>query len=548
MKTVKFKQKVLWGLILSLAFIWPGSAQAINGKLSVTVREDGSKTPLPCRAWVDIPDTDKRYFIALTESCTTYDRDRSFSCNGHFVIEVPAGKAIIHIERGNEYIPVNQKAVVHENKTTQVDITLKRWANMVEEGWYSADIHCHFGVDNPRVLKQTALADDVNMEPVLSVWHGRRTEPLKSKLKWKYETSIYADPTHLVTFRNQEIERITGEAFESVGALLIMGLNQPVRPSETITNYPCDVSLMQVAKKDSPDCLIDADKPNWGENVVGVALRLFDSVQLCHNHYHRSTTMPLGWGMADASLEEEARDWGLDTLFHITNSIYYRFLNCGFKLSATGGTAMRVMRSPLGYNRTYAKLDGPLTEANYLKTIKAGRTFATSGPILIMTADGLDVGSTIRYTPGKNKPIQIKAQLRSIQQIDSLELIYNGQVVKKIGLTSQPPSPVLNKTIELPLKPQRSGWVTARALFKSPDKCLRQAHTSPIYIVVDGKPTASKRDAQYMIRWIDKLLEISQIPDRYSSDMERNEVQSIFRQARSVYEKIAKTASRVWDE
>ncbi|MHC4442443.1 MAG: CehA/McbA family metallohydrolase [Planctomycetota bacterium] len=551
MKNVSFTQKALWTLILAPALVWPGSARAINGKVSVIVHKEGSDTPLPCRAWIEIPDIQRRYYRSQTKSCITYDRDRSFSCDGHFVVEVPANRIVIHVERGKEYFPVDQKAVVHENKTTEVDITLKRWVNMVDEGWYSMDIHCHFGHDAPKVLKQTALADDVNMEPILSIWHHRQTEPPKSKMKWKYETSIYADPTHLITFRNQEIERISGAAFESVGALLMMGLNQPVQPSDKITNYPCDVSLSMIAKKDSPDCLIDADKPNWGENVIGMALGLFDSVQLCHNHYHRSITMPLGWGMADASLEEEKKDWGDendDTLFHITNSMYYRFLNCGFILHATGGSAMGVMRVPLGYNRTYAKLDGPLTEANYINAVKAGRTFATSGPILIMTANGLDVGSTIKYSSKNGDPIKIKAQLRSIQQIDSLELIHNGRVVKKIELTGQEPSPVLNKTVELPLKPRRSGWVAARAIFKSPDKCLRQAHTSPIYIVLDGKPTASKGDALYMIRWIDKILEVSKKPGRYDSDEQRNEVQSIFNQARSVYQNIAQKAQQVWGD
>ena len=49
----------------------------------------------------------------------------------------------------------------------------------------------------------------------------------------------------------------------------------------------------------------------------------------------------------------------------------------------------------LGYNRTYTKLDGTITEANYLKAIRDGRTFATSGPMLILTANGMDCGSEI---------------------------------------------------------------------------------------------------------------------------------------------------------
>ena len=116
--------------------------------------------------------------------------------------------------------------------------------------------------------------------------------------------------------------------------------------------------------------MIDTDKPIWGENVVGAALGLFDSVQVCHNHYHRESTLRsgrLGWGMAAVDIEEGQESLIQDELFRHTNLAYYRFLNCGFKLAVTGGSAMGVMPVPLGYNRTYAKLDGPLTEANYLR-------------------------------------------------------------------------------------------------------------------------------------------------------------------------------------
>jgi hypothetical protein len=251
--------------------------------------------------------------------------------------------------------------------------------------------------------------------------------------------------------------------------------------------------------------------------------------------------------MAGADFEQEHKDWGKNELFHRTNSTYYRFLNCGFKLAVTGGTAMGVMPAPLGYCRTYAKLEGPLTEADYLKAIHAGRTFATSGPILILTANGLDSGATIRYTTGKSEPIQIKAELHSIQPLNSLELIYNGKIITQVNLDDKIPSPLLKRSIELKLRPNRSGWVVARAIFTAPDGFLRQAHTSPVYIAVDSKPTTSKQDAEYMIAWIDRLIKVSEKPDRYPSDEEREKAQAIFREAQQIYRDIAKTAGELWE-
>jgi hypothetical protein len=537
-------------VFLMTALVCPLVLKADVGTLSVSVHEPNSKTPLPCRAWLDVGN--ERVFSPITESCTPYNKDRSFSCDGHFIIKVPPGKATIHVERGKEYWPVDKKVVVHKDQTTKVDITLRRWVNMCKEGWYSADMHCHFGVNELRVLKQLACADDVNFEPILTLWnHQRNKTSDKAWPDWPEGPSVYADAAHLVTLRNQEIERIGGEAFESIGALQMFGLTKPVEMPLRNSTYPCDAVLGQIAKETSPECVIDTDKPIWGENVVGVALGLFDSVQVCHNHYHRESTLSsgrLGWGMADADIEEGQESLGQDELFHHTNVTYYRFLNCGFKLAATGGSAMGVMPVPLGYNRTYAKLEGPLTEANYLKAVRASRTFATSGPILILTADGLDSGAEIQYRTARSRPVLIKAELRSIQPIDSLELIANGKVIKKINLRDRLPLPLLKETITMQFRPRRSGWVAARVIFNSSDGHLRQAHTSPVYITVDGKLNASKRDAEHMILWIDRLLEISKKPGRYQSDSERTEVQVIFQKARQIYEKIAQRAAELWAE
>ncbi len=521
---------------------------AETGRISVTVREAGEEIALPCRAWVIAGD--KRLFEPGAESGTAYARDRSFSCDGRFIMTVPVGKAAIHIERGKEYWPVDKEIVVQKNRTTEVEVTLRRWVHMTKEGWYSGDVHCHFGLNDLKVLKQLALADDVNFEPILTLWNHQ--SPMSAGgvwPDWPGGSGIYADTRHLVTLRNQEIERIGGEAFESVGALLMMGLAKPVNMPPRGSRYPCDAVLGRTAKESSPQCIIDTDKPIWGENVVGVALGLFDSVQVCHNHYHRDQTLQngdIGWGMADAGNgQDESSE---DELFHRTNSTYYRFLNCGFRLAATGGSAMGVMAVPLGYGRTYAKLDGPLSEAAYLNAIRAGRTFATNGPMLTLTANNRDCGAVIEYPMDSDEPIWIKADLRSIQRIGSLELLYNGEVIKRIDLEDEPPSPVLRETASMGLKPLRSGWVVARATFRSPDGHLRQAHTSPVYIMVDGKPIASKADAEYMIRWIDRLLEVSGKAGRYKSDEERTQTQAVFKEARGVYENIARKAVQVWGD
>ncbi len=550
----RFSARCLGVVCLNFAL----SALAPAAELTIRAHEGDKTTPLPCRAWVVAGG--KRLFQPTTPSCTTYERDRSFSCDGEFSIDAPPGPAIVHVERGKEYTPVNQPLTVKEGQTTTATVTLHRWIDMNERGWRSADMHVHFTHDDrhiknvkrlPRdlhILKQMALADDVNFMPAFSYWNDNVPEwPA-----WPDGPIVHADAAHLVTLANEEIERIAsadGVAWESVGAPLFYGLSKPVYVPRMEKHYPCDAVLCRLARKTTPGCLIDLDKALWAENVVGVALGLFDSMQLCHNHYHRDKTFRMGWGMIGPELETSEHDWGKSEMLYRTNLLYYHWLNCGFHLAATGGSAIGVMPVATGQSRTYAKLDGPLAQEDYFKAIKAGRTFATTGPMLFLTVNGQDVGSTIKWSAG-DKAVVVKAVLESMQRIESLELIHNGPVFSKTDIAADIPNPnyPFSYSQQVDLSPQRSGWVAARAFFRVADGSLHQAHTSPVYITVDGQPTAFRKDAELMMQWIDRIVEVSNQSKRYNSEQDRAESQAIFREARAVYEGIARTAAEAWKD
>ncbi len=530
--------KKIYTFALSIVLIFLAWGQDLpdngTGIVHVTVMEEGKEGNLPCRAWVDI--NNSRYYKPISPDCFPYERDMSFSCNGSFEIRVPAGKAIIHIERGKEYLPVNKEISVISGQVAEVSIVMERWIDMASLGWYSMDIHCHFGADSMAIVKQQSLADDVNYQPVLSVWNSRQ---YKTQQFWQDNgdnPTILVDPKHLVAFNNQEIERIGGAAFESIGALHLIGLKKPLKNPESYA-FPADVSLAKLAREESPDCIIDCDKPVWGENVVTMAMGYFNSVQICHNHYHRFSDMDMCCGMAVLKKEkDDPSRWG--GLFWQTNQAYYSFLNCGIKLAATGGSAMGVMRVPLGYNRTYMKIDGELSQKNALKALKDGRTFATSGPMLFFTVNGKESGTTIQFVAGDHNTVKIEANLESIEPVESLEIIHNGKIIKQISLNGALPNPVLNKSLKLDFSVSKSGWFAARAIYFNQNHLVRQAHTSPVYVLVDKKPIAFKKDALRLISWIDKLIAINGNEGRYQSEEQREQVLVKYREARQYYQNI----------
>ncbi len=70
-----------------------------------------------------------------------------------------------------------------------------------------------------------------------------------------------------------------------------------------------------------------------------------------------------------------------------TARVWYQLLNLGFRIPAAGGTDAMAnyasLRGPVGMNRVYARVpEGEWTPATWMAALKAGRSFATNGPLL----------------------------------------------------------------------------------------------------------------------------------------------------------------------
>ena len=91
------------------------------------------------------------------------------------------------------------------------------------------------------------------------------------------------------------------------------------------------------------------------------------------------------------------------------------------------------LRGPVGMNRVFLDTGGDLQPGGARTAIKAGRSFASNGPLLGLELDGKRPGDTVsRTAPGK---LRYRVALRSPVAVDHLELVQNGTVVKAFQLT-----------------------------------------------------------------------------------------------------------------
>jgi hypothetical protein len=224
-------------------------------------------------------------------------------------------------------------------------------------------------------------------------------------------------------------------------------------------------------------------------------------------------------------------------------SMYYKLLNCGFRLGWVAGTDFPCNNSePIGSLLTYVQVkDSPLTYKKWIEGIKKGRT--------VVSLNGHNEFLDLKVNDNSGPGDEINLKQRGIVSVKvmwmaateltgSIELVYNGSVVATREGTAKFGNPLLLKmTMEI----QESGWVCARRMNENG----HQSHTAPVYISVHNKPVrASAEDAAYFVDWIDKMIRKTspnQDWNRYFAN-DLNEVQNRYRQAKAIYEEIKSEA------
>lgn len=428
------------------------------------------------------PDDGFARVMAVTE--TAY-----FHTAGTFEVTVPAGEVKIEALRGFEYVPAAQVARVPADGVVDTVLTLRRGLNAPARGWYSGDTHAHdlhqgrFGLTH-RTLFAQSLAEDLHVTNVLIHMDGTRLMGRWADLTG--EPSPLSTPTHLLQFS----EEFRG----GLGHIGMLGLKTYILP--LIGGAP-NTPYAQPAS-DSP--YLDGARAQGG--IAGFM-----------HPYTGSSPDPARWANSlipvDVALGK-GDFYDVASLYSdelASAEMYYRLLNSGFRLAATGGTDNfpDVWRDPPpGTDRTYAKIGGPLTLAAWMAAVKAGRTMATTGPLVFMTAGDREPGDELRLPATGSRQVAVKIEVSGFAPVSDVELVVNGRIQTVARQTPAPGAPgvfasaIYDATVDLP----DGGWVAARV--RGPASrffgdSIAFAHTSPVYVVREGRPPfVASADAAFL--------------------------------------------------
>jgi Tol biopolymer transport system component len=506
-----------------------------TGSLHVRVVESGSERTVPAR--VTVTGQDGRDYApddAWRHADDAFDRGqrkseaRYFHTRGDSDLTVPAGEVEIEVLRGPETRPFRTRTRVEAGRIRTVVVRLERLDDLAKRGWWSGDLHVHMNYggayrNTPERLALMMQAEDLHLAENLIVNKEQRVPDIA------YFTGKL-DPQSgpgLIIAHDQEFHT------SAWGHLGLLGLKENI----LVPDYASYPNTAAASLYPPNSVAIDLARAQGG--LAGYVHPFdaepdpFDADRPLHH------ALPVDAAVGKVDYYEAV---GFNEDPFATQNVWYRLLNCGLRIPAGGGTDAMAnyasLRGPVGLNRTYAKLGPRLDYRRYLAALKAGKTFATNGPLIELTLNGREAGDEI-HLPASSHALDARVRLRSYVPIDHLEIIGNGRVVDVVDTGSDRMSASAARRIPL----SASGWYLLRAWSSRPTHpvldFLPFATTSPIYVTVGKEPVRSVEDGRYFRVWVDRLIGAAQAHRDWNTDAERQATLALLTEARAFYARIA---------
>jgi hypothetical protein len=447
-----------------------------------------------------------------------------FHSGGTADLTVPAGTVHIEVWRGPEYRVVRADVNVPAGRRVTERVTLQRFADLAARGWWSGDVHVHMNYggayrNTPPHLAFQARAEDLHVVENLIVNKEQRIPDIAY-----FRTD--ADPTSTPTLLLMHAQEFHTSVWGHLG---LLGLHDHYLLPE-YAGYPNTAAASLAVTNASV-----ADLAHAQGALVG--------------YVHPFDTKPDPSDTTTTLLYELPVDVALGKIDYlevmgysdhlITSEIWYRLLNCGFRLPAAAGTDafpnFASLRGPPGLVRVFVHSGAELDHAAWLDSLKAGRTFVTNGPLLEFSIGTATVGDEIEAPRGTQR-VMASVRLRSNVPVDHLEVIGNGKIVATVPLDSG--KMTANATVSLPVT--GSGWYVLRAYGDRAELPVLDlypfASTSPIYLRVNHERLRSPADAEFFIGWIKRMETLTRGSTAWNTPAEQADVLRKLADARLVFQ------------
>ncbi|MEO7652793.1 MAG: CehA/McbA family metallohydrolase, partial [Bryobacteraceae bacterium] len=429
-----------------------------------------------------------------------------FYARGKYEVAVPPGRYQIEVVRGISHDAAIDYTEVGSGLTNVVDFRIPVLKDLHASGWYSGNTHTHYHLeideDPDDRLRMVPPAEALDVSVISYLIRG--DSPYITN---RYPIGRLPQFSRDGTIMDMGEEARNNRAFTDFGYGHCLFLNIPraVEP----------VSTGLLAKgRNVPDfpalSMLAAEARSIGGTVVW-----------CHNGSGMESPVAAALGHMDAYNLGD----GLDADY----ARYYQLLNCGLRIPASSGTDWWIY----DHNRVFVQVEGGFTYDTWIAGLRAGRTFISNGPLLELRVNGRTPGGSVKTSGG---PLKVSAQVISRLPFERVEIVYNGEVVAE-----QASWKGREAKLEREIAVDRGGWVAARVagVSKTHAAFTVFAHTSPVYVEVEGTPRVRSEAAGAFVDEIGDSIRFIRKSYRFAKDADRALALGRFEEALRVYGKLA---------
>jgi len=537
-----------------------------SGLVKITVRDAATGQPTPCR--ISVVGPDGNFYQPATNHLTQYaltsqwpkrgtwgnrlDKSpyrylgRYFYTTGETAVAVPPGQSRVEVAKGFQFAPQTQSIEVGKGETNSVELTLAKAADVSRLGYFGGDLHLHIPRTNDATESAAfdlMAAEDIQYAALLA--YNEPAGPyagFMEKMDSPQRTGL-----GLRSVRERDgYSIIAGQEYRSstYGHLLLYLRDGLVFPGKSFNadNWP-----------------IYGEVERETRDRGGLAI-------MAHGGYAQEIYADVALGSLHAA---ELLQFSIYRGIGLTN--WYDILNTGYRFPITGASDWPACRF-LGDSRTFVHVveqasrlfpgrlaqeqrnlgetpgragETPAPLLAWLRGAAEGRSFVTSGPMLLLAVDGQPPGAQLKKTGSGPHAVNVRVRVRcEVTPVQQVELIVNGEVVQKQTIPADKQRGAWWE-LEHKLELRESSWIAARAFSTTPGgQPDAEAHSNPIYVYLDGRAPYRRASLDAWLAGIDGQI----AAHRKRNFAEKARVLDYFQQARDTLLRIRESGGLRADE